>query len=376
MRIGLSFGKIHFLEGLPLGFSYICPNMEQEGKTDIRNLSEAQLRDFFVGRSLGAYRGGQVHKWLWQKGADTFAQMTDLPKAVRAALEQEFYIGKIASVASQYSADGTIKNAVRLSSGVVVESVVIPAEDRTTVCVSCQSGCRMGCAFCATGRMRQVQDLSAGEIYDQVVLADAQSRERFLRPVSNIVFMGMGEPTANYDEVMRAIGMITSPDGLGMSPKRITVSTAGNARMIRRMADAGAKLHLAVSLHFADQHTRAAVMPVARAFPLEELAAAATYWYAKTRDRVTYEYIVWAGVNDTRADAEALVRFCRRAPSKVNLIEYNSIGDDRFLSAGPVAMQMYVDVLESAGITVVVRYSKGRDIDAACGQLAGREKAE
>ena len=350
--------------------------MEQNTRTDIRKLTLEELRAFFAARGLGAYRGGQVHKWLWQKGADAFAQMTDLPKGVREALEGEFYVGKIASVTTQVSADGTVKNAVGLSGGAVVESVLIPAEDRMTVCVSCQSGCRMGCAFCATARMEAVRDLSAGEIYDQVVLADAQSRERFGRPVSNIVFMGMGEPTANYAEVARAIGMIVSPDGLGMAPRRITVSTAGNARMIRRMADDGAKYHLAVSLHWADQARRETLMPVARVFPLDELAAAAAYWYERTRDRVTYEYIVWDGLNDTRADAEALARFCRRAPSKVNLIEYNAIGDPRFRPAGEGAMQMYRQMLEQAGITVVVRHSKGRDIDAACGQLAGREKAK
>lgn len=347
--------------------------MDQDTRNDIRRLSEQELREFFSRCGLGAYRGAQVYKWLWQKGAEDFARMTDLPVNVRQALEQQFYIGKIETVRSQVSSDGTVKNAVRVAGGAVVESVLIPAEDRTTVCVSCQSGCRMGCAFCATGRMEQVRDLTAGEIYDQVLLADAQSRERFARPLSNIVFMGMGEPTANYREVSRAIELITSPQGLGMAARRITVSTAGNARMIRQMADDGARFHLAVSLHWAVQSRRETLMPVARAFPLDELAEAVQYWYRHTRDRVTYEYIVWKGLNDTAEDARALVRFCRKAPSKVNLIEYNAIGDERFHPADPAAMQMYRQMLEQAGITVVVRYSKGRDIDAACGQLAGRE---
>lgn len=350
--------------------------MDRNDRKDIRTLTREQLRAFFAERGWGAYRGGQVHRWLWQKGATDFAQMTDLPASVREALGQEFYIRRIAAVTSQVSEDGTVKNSIRLDDGAVVESVLIPSEDRTTVCVSCQSGCRMGCAFCATARMGGVRDLSAGEIYDQVTLADAQSRERFGRGLSNIVFMGMGEPTANYAEVSRAIGLITSEEGLGMAGHRITVSTAGNARMIRQMADQGAKFHLAISLHWAVQQRRETIMPVAKAFPLAELAEAAAYWYARTRDRVTYEYIVWDGLNDTREDAEALVRFCRRAPSKVNLIEYNAIGDARFRAAKPQAMQMYQQVLEQAGITVVVRYSKGRDIDAACGQLAGREKAK
>ena len=348
--------------------------MEQETRHDIRRLSQQELRDFFSQCGLGTYRGTQVYKWLWQKGAEDFSRMTDLPLGVREALERQFYIGKIETVRSQVSADGTVKNAVRIAGSAVVESVLIPAEDRTTVCVSCQSGCRMGCAFCATGRMEQVRNLTAGEICDQVRLADAQSRERFGRPVSNIVFMGMGEPTANYEEVSRAIERITSPQGLGMAPRRITVSTAGNARMIRRMADDGARFHLAVSLHWAVQRQRETLMPVAKAFPLDALAEAVQYWYRHTHDRVTYEYIVWKGLNDTPEDARALVRFCRKAPSKVNLIEYNAIGDDRFRPADPQAMQMYRQMLEDAGITVVVRYSKGRDIDAACGQLAGKER--
>lgn len=350
--------------------------MEKDTRSDIRGLTLEELRAFFSAAGLGAYRGGQVHKWLWQKGVEDFSQMTDLPQAVRDALQERFYIGGIASVRSQISQDGTVKNAVRLADGAVVESVLIPADDRSTVCVSCQSGCRMGCAFCATGRMDCVRDLTAAEIYDQVTLADAQSRTRLGRPLSNIVFMGMGEPTANYQQVERAIGLITSPEGLGMAPRRITVSTAGNARMIRRMADRGARFHLAVSLHWADQQKRETLMPVAKAFPLDDLADAARYWYARTRDRITYEYIVWKGLNDTRQDAEALVRFCRKAPSKVNLIEYNAIGDPRFQAADPQAMQMYLQVLQQAGITVVVRYSKGRDIDAACGQLAGKQQAQ
>ena len=290
--------------------------MDRNDRKDIRTLTREQLRAFFAEKGWGAYRGGQVHRWLWQKGATDFAQMTDLPASVREALGQEFYIRRIAAVTSQVSEDGTVKNAIRLDDGAVVESVLIPSEDRTTVCVSCQSGCRMGCAFCATARMGGVRDLSAGEIYDQVTLAEAQSRERFGRGLSNIVFMGMGEPTANYAEVSRAIGLITSEEGLGMAGHRITVSTAGNARMIRQMADQGAKFHLAISLHWAVQQRRETIMPVAKAFPLAELAEAAAYWYARTRDRVTYEYIVWDGLNDTREDAEALVRFCRRAPSE------------------------------------------------------------
>jgi len=234
-------------------------------------------------------------------------------------------------------------------------------------------GCSLDCRFCATARMKRMRNLNADEIYDQVVAIDNESRLYHDRPLSNIVFMGMGEPLMNYNNVLKAIEMITSPEGLGMSPKRITVSTSGVPKMIRKMADEEVKFGLAVSLHSAIDEVRTSIMPFNANFPLKDLREALEYWYSKTKNRITYEYVVWKGINDTQEAVDALVKFCKFAPSKVNLIEYNPIDDDEFQQASDAAVAMYQNTLERNGITVTVRRSRGKDIDAACGQLANKQ---
>jgi 23S rRNA (adenine2503-C2)-methyltransferase len=272
----------------------------------------------------------------------------------------------------QRSNDGTIKNAVTLSDGLVVESVLIPAEKRITACVSSQVGCSLACKFCATARLKRMRNLSADEIYDQVVAIREQSEQYFNRPLTNIVFMGIGEPMLNYNNVISAIEKITSPKGLGMAMKRITVSTVGVAKMIIKMADDGVKFNLAVSLHSAINKTRSSIMPINDTNSLEELGEALRYWYQKTKRKVTYEYVVWKGINDTEADVQALLKFGKIIPCKVNLIEYNQIGDDQFRQADPEIINRYMHVLEQNGITTRIRKSRGKDIDAACGQLANK----
>ncbi len=347
--------------------------METGDKKDIRALSKDQLREFFVARGQEAFRGNQVYEWLWQKSAHSFEAMTNIARETRNMLDTHFVINHIEVDQMQRSADGTIKNAVRLHDGLVVESVLIPTSSRTTACVSSQVGCSLDCRFCATARLKRMRNLNPDEIYDQVVAIDRQSRFYFNKPLSNIVFMGMGEPLMNYKNVLAAIEKITSPEGLGMSPKRITVSTSGVPKMIRKMADEGVRFKLAVSLHSAIKETRTEIMPFNATFGLEELRGALEHWYEKTRSRITYEYVVWEGINDRPEDAEALVAFCRFAPSKVNLIEYNPIdGGEAFRQASPQAIEMYVQTLEREGITVTVRRSRGKDIDAACGQLANK----
>jgi len=341
-------------------------------KKDIRALTKEQLRQFFVEHGDKAFRGNQVYEWLWQKSAHTFDAMTNVSKETRQMLEDNFVINHIRVDQMQRSSDGTIKNAVRLHDGLVVESVLIPTETRTTACVSSQVGCSLDCRFCATSRMKRMRKLNPDEIYDQVVAIDNESRLYFDRPLSNIVFMGMGEPLMNYNNVLKAIEMITSPEGLGMSPKRITVSTSGVPKMIKKMADEEVKFRLAVSLHSAIDEVRTSIMPFNATFPLKDLREALEYWYSKTKNRITYEYVVWKGINDTREAADALVRFCKFAPSKVNLIEYNPIDDGEFQQASMDAVEMYQNILESNGITVTVRRSRGKDIDAACGQLANK----
>ena len=345
---------------------------EKTNKKDIRALTLEQLRAFFLNNGDKAFRGNQVYEWLWQKSAHSFDVMTNISKETRDLLTSNFVINHIKVDQMQRSKDGTIKNAVRLHDDLVVESVLIPTKTRTTACVSSQVGCSLDCKFCATARLKRMRNLNPDEIYDQVVAIDNESRLYFNRPLSNIVFMGMGEPLMNYNNVLKAIDKITSPDGLGMSPKRITVSTSGVPKMIRKMADEAVKFKLAVSLHSAIDEIRTSIMPFNATFTLADLREALQYWYGKTKSRITYEYIVWKGINDTQNDADALVEFCRFAPSKVNLIEYNPIDDGEFQQANDKAITMYVDTLERRGITVTVRRSRGKDIDAACGQLANK----
>lgn len=344
----------------------------QTEKKDIRALTKEQLRDFFVSNGDKAFRGNQVYEWLWQKRAHTFEDMTNISKETRAMLEANFVINHIKVDTMQRSEDGTVKNAVRLHDDLIVESVLIPTETRTTACVSSQVGCSLDCEFCATARLKRMRNLQPDEIYDQVAAIDNESRLYYDRPLSNIVFMGMGEPLMNYPNVMKAIEKITSPEGLGMSPKRITVSTSGVSKMIKKMADDEVKFKLAVSLHSAIEEIRNEIMPFTKSFPLPELREALEYWYKKTKSKVTYEYVVWKGINDDKKSIDALVKFCKYVPCKVNLIEYNPIDDGMFQQASNEAIENYITALENNNIVVKVRRSRGKDIDAACGQLANK----
>ena len=345
--------------------------MEQTRK-DIRALSKEQLRDFFVAQGDKAFRGNQVYEWLWVKGAHSFEGMTNLSKQTRALLDEHFVINHIAVDQIQKSEDGTLKNAVKLHDGLIVESVLIPTESRTTACVSSQVGCSLDCAFCATAQLKRMRNLNPDEIYDQVVAIHRESELYYNRPLSNIVFMGMGEPLMNYKNVLASIEKITAKEGLGMSPKRITLSTSGVPKMIKKLADDEVKFNLAVSLHSAIQETREQIMPFAKKFTLEDLRESLEYWYAKTKRRITYEYVVWKGINDSEEAIDALVKFCLYVPCKVNIIEYNPIGDDTFQQADNSALDRYIQKLEAKRIPVTVRRSRGKDIDAACGQLANK----
>ena len=341
-------------------------------KKDIRALTKEQLRDFFVENGDKAFRGNQVYEWLWSKSLHTFEDMTNISKKTRDMLEKHFVINHIKVDSMQKSADGTIKNGIKLHDGLVVESVLIPTPKRTTACVSSQVGCSLDCKFCATARLKRMRNLNPDEIYDQVVVIDKQSRLYHNHKLTNIVFMGMGEPLMNYKNVLKSIEMITSPEGLGMSSKRITVSTSGVPKMIKKMADEAVKFNLAVSLHSAIDEVRTSIMPFNTTFPLQDLKASLEYWYEKTKRAITYEYIVWEGINDRKEDIKALVQFCKYVPCKVNLIEYNPIDDGQFQQASNAALNNYISNLEMHDITVNVRRSRGKDIDAACGQLANK----
>ena len=342
-------------------------------KIDIRSLTENQIIEFFLDKGFDSYRGKQVYEWIWKKSIYSFDDMTNLSKDLRIMLDTNFVINHIEVDKIQKSSDGTIKNAVKLFDDYTVESVLIPTDDRTTACVSSQVGCSLDCKFCATSKLKRMRNLNPDEIYDQVVTINNQSLKYFKRPLSNIVFMGMGEPLMNYNNLIESIEKISSDKGLNMSQKRIVVSTSGIPKMIKKLADENLKVNLALSLHSAVEETRNQIMPFSTKFSLEDIKESLLYWYSKTKRRITFEYIVWKGINDTVEDVNALVSYCKSIPSKVNLIEYNTIGDKNFISATDNIINLYKDLLEKNKITVTVRRSRGKDIDAACGQLANKE---
>lgn len=343
-------------------------------KKDIRKFSLEELEQFFVDQGDKKFRAKQVYDWLWNKSLKNFDDMTNISKETREMLKENFIINHIHVDLMQHSNDGTIKNAVKLFDGKIVESVLIPTTKRITACVSSQVGCSLDCNFCATARLKRMRNLNPDEIYDQVVAIKEEAETYFNRPLTNIVFMGMGEPLLNYNNVIEAIDKITSPEGLGMAPRRITLSTVGIPKMIKKMADDEVKFNLAISLHAAINETRSRLMPINDVNPLEDLAEALKYWYQKTKRKVTYEYVVWAGVNDDEQHAKALAKFCKIIPSKVNLIQYNPIDEGEFRQASQESVDMYVRILEDNGIIAKVRKSRGQDIDAACGQLANKNE--
>ena len=341
-------------------------------KKDIRSLSLKELCSFFESNNFPSFRGKQVYNWLWNKSCFSFDEMTNISFELREVLKKEFVINHIKIDDVQKSKDGTIKNAVSLFDNLLVESVLIPVKNRTTACISSQVGCSLDCEFCATSRLKRMRNLKPDEIFDQASTINLQSKLYYNRPISNIVFMGMGEPLLNYKNLILGIEKITSKDGLGMSPKRITVSTSGITKLIIKMADNQVKFNLAVSLHSAIEETRNKIMPFSKKFPLDELLDAIKYWNKKTGKIVTYEYIVWKEINDDLKHINALVRFCKSSPSKVNLIEYNKTENPFFVAADDEIIDKYISELEKNRIPVTIRKSRGKDIDAACGQLANK----
>jgi len=344
-------------------------------KKDIRKLSKEELGVMLGEMGEPRFRANQVYDWLWKRGAGSFEAMTNLSKKLREALSEQFAIRNITLDKVQHSSDGTIKSRFRLFDGHLIESVLIPvpADRRYTVCISSQVGCSLSCKFCATGRMERERNLEAGEIYDQVVMVNQQSEATFGHPITNIVYMGMGEPLLAYKSVLKSIEHLTSEEGLNMSPRRITVSTAGIAKMIRRLADDNPRVNLALSLHAADDAKRNEIMPINEQNTLSVLMEALEYFYRQTRNRISYEYITFQHFNDSLDDAANLVRLCKRFPVRVNIIEYNPIDGAPFLKSSEHRIDDFARYLRDHGIMVTVRRSRGNDIDAACGQLANKE---
>ncbi|MBN1197869.1 MAG: 23S rRNA (adenine(2503)-C(2))-methyltransferase RlmN [Bacteroidales bacterium] len=348
--------------------------MSGNRKPDIRSLSREEIEAFFSSIREKPFRAKQVYEWLWKKGCPSFQEMSNLPLPLRNKLTETFSLEGIRETGRQKSSDDTIKMGFRLVDDIVIEGVLIPAEERTTACISTQAGCALGCTFCATATLGFYRNLMAAEMVDQVRYLDEISREVHGIPLSNIVLMGMGEPLFNYPQVKRAIGFITGEVGMGISPQRITLSTVGVPKVIRQLADDQFKPHLAISLHAATDALRNQIIPFNRQHPLAELTTALVYYNQKTGKRITIEYLLLKEFNDTLSDARALAEFCKSFPVKINLIEFNPVERIGFQRTEMRRMKEFRDFLESRNMVVNIRQSRGKDIDAACGQLAGRNK--
>lgn len=343
--------------------------------SNIRLLSESELVAFFEKIGEKKFRAKQVYEWLWKKRASSFSAMTNLSEKLRSSLEEHFHIASISIANFQKSDDRTIKDSFRLYDGSIVEGVLIPSKKRMTACISTQVGCSLACKFCATGKMERKRNIGFDEIYDQVYSLNEQAVEHYGKHLSNVVYMGMGEPLLNYANTLASIEKLTSEKGMGMSPKRITVSTAGIAKMIKKLGDDEVKFNLALSLHAANDTKRSEIMPINDGNSLDILADALAYFYEKTGTRVTFEYIIFKDFNDSLQDARELAEFCKVVPCKINIIEYNAIGDKQFQQTTSEKLNEFVAHLESCNLIVNVRRSRGKDIDAACGQLANKIKS-
>ena len=343
-------------------------------KKDIRQNTLAQLEDFFISIGEKKFRAKQVYEWIWKRSVVSFDDMTNISLTTRNALAETYEFRPVTIDSKQVSSDGTIKCGFRLFDGNLIEGVLIPVDGRMTACVSSQVGCSLTCKFCATGYMTRKRNLDPAEVYDQVVLIKNLAEQHYNTPLTNIVFMGMGEPLLNYANVLKSIDQITSPDGLNMANKRITVSTAGVAKMIDKLAEDNVKFNLALSLHAADDIKRNEIMPINESNNLNVLAKSLSNFYKKTGNKITLEYIVFDGVNDTIEDAKDLARFAKKFPCKINIIEYNPIQEAQFKNASVDKLMAFKNYIEHQELVVNVRKSRGKDIDAACGQLAIKEK--
>ena len=348
--------------------------MDDSKKIDIRVLTLTQLRNIFLKKGLLSYRADQVYNWIWNKGIHSFDLMTNISKESRSLLKSNFKINRIKFDISQKSIDGTIKNTVKLNDNNLVEAVLIPTINRKTACVSSQVGCSLNCEFCATSKMKNIRNLKKEEIFDQVFLMNKQSLNYYKKPLTNIVFMGMGEPLMNYKNVISAIDKITDPSFLGFSPNRITISTSGIPKFIKKLADDKIKVGLAVSLHSAREKIREKIMPFTKNISIEKLKESLVYWQNKNKKILTLEYIVWNSINDLKEDVYALIEFCKGLLVKVNLIEYNPIDNSIFRKADNSVIELYKKELSKNKIIMTIRKSRGKDIDAACGQLANKSK--
>lgn len=343
-------------------------------KQDIRKLDFEALKQQMITDGHKPFRAKQVYEWLWKKSAQNFGEMTNLSLETREYLSNKYDIRPVQIDLKQVSEDRTIKSSFKLHDGNLVEGVLIPQEDRMTACISSQVGCSLTCSFCATGYMDRVRNLDAAEIYDQVVRIKELAEDHYQTPLTNVVYMGMGEPLLNYKAVLDSVEKLTSHEGLGMAARRITVSTAGIAKMIKKLGDDEVKFNLALSLHAANDVKRNQIMPINESNSLEALKEALSYYYSKTKNRITFEYIVFKNFNDGQQDAQELWDFTKHFDCKINIIEYNPIAEASFVNTDADKFEKFSQYLLKKGAKVYVRRSRGKDIDAACGQLAGKVK--
>ena len=343
-------------------------------KKDIRLLSLNELILFCKENKLPVYRAKQIYEWLWKKNIKSFDDMSSISQKTRNMLKDVFWINHIEVYSQHISKDNTIKYGLRLHDKNIVEGVLIPSKKRITACISSQAGCSLSCNFCATGKLTLKRNLTSSEIYDQVFLLNEESKKHFEKPITNIVYMGMGEPLLNYNYLLESIDFITTKKGLNMSPKRITVSTVGIAKLIKKLGDDMVKFNLAISLHSAEDSKRSNLMPINNNINLNQLKEAVEYFYKKTKTRVTYEYILLRNINDSINDAKKLLDFIKISPCKINLIEYNNVADFEFKKSTNKKTDLFINFLEKHNVIVNLRKSKGKDINAACGQLANQNE--
>lgn len=347
--------------------------MVQVTKKNIRHLSLEEIGQYINSIGEKSFRTKQVYEWIWQKHAHSFDAMTNLSKELRARLAQDFDLPALRIDTTQHSEDGTVKSRFKTWEGHLVEGVLIPTDTRQTACVSSQIGCSLSCRFCATGYIDRKRNLNYDEIYDEVVLINQQAEQTYGKKLSNIVFMGMGEPLLNYKNVLKAVERISAPDGLGMSPRRITVSTAGVAKGIRQLGDDKVRFNLALSLHAANDKKRNEIMPINESNNLKSLIEALNYFYKQTKNEITLEYILFNNFNDSEKDADELIKVYRQVPADlVNIIEYNPIEFAQFSKPEEPRIEAFMKYLEKNKVNARLRRSRGKDIDAACGQLANK----
>ncbi len=347
----------------------------QRQKPNIRNLSKEELITWFTNHGEKAFRGRQLWEWLWSHHAGGFDEMSSLSKKTRGLLKQEFRLPSLVIDTVQHSTDGTIKTRFKSEEGYTFEGVLIPTAKRQTACVSSQAGCSLNCKFCATGYLDRKRNLGYDEIYDQVASINQQSLEQSGKKLSNIVYMGMGEPLLNYNNMMKSIERITAPDGMGMSPRRITVSTSGITKMIHKLADEKLRINLALSLHAPTDEQRTKIMPFNAKNNIASLMEALNHFYAETKNDITFEYILFKDLNDSTRDADNLIKLYRQVPVKlINIIEYNPIDEAHFEKPERKKVDAFMNYLGRHRVNARLRRSRGKDIDAACGQLANKGK--